>query len=201
MSKKFIITASIFLSFFFTNNQVFASDNDSIKSAWGISISYWGTVINSSGIQAGLEKKVLQSEKYTLVNSMSLLTQRRKDIYTSAGLRVGSDLRRTYRWGLYLEHGIRFGYLGSYYDIDIYKIDPDGEIVNIGRKWINSIVLGYSLGFGYDFSKVSKLNMQIFVKPNIYYRVPNNDNPFYLNNFSFEAGLIVHPKFLRKVIN
>jgi hypothetical protein len=195
MNKKFIITAFVFFSFFTPFNQILASDNDSIKSNWGISVSYWGTAIFNNGIIIGLEKKMFQSEKYTIVNSLSLCSIRRTDIYTSAGLRFGSDLRRTYQWGLYIEHGIRFGYLGTYYDIDIYKINSDGEIVNIGRKWENSIVLGYSLGFGYDFSKVSKLNMKAFVKPNIYYKFPNNDDPFYFNNYSIEIGLIVYPKF------
>ena len=79
----------------------------------------------------------------------------------------------------------------------MYKTKSDGSIVNIGRKWTSSMIIGYFIGLGYDFSKHTKINLKLFVKPGIYYRFPNNDNVFYLNNYSIEIGLIFHPKWFK----
>jgi hypothetical protein len=192
---SFIILTILFISILHTS--VIASDVDSIKSTKGISICYWGNVLNTNGIQVGYEKYVLQTNKHKVICSSSINFQRRNGVYSSAGFSFASALRRTFKCGLFLEHGIKIGYLGSYYDFDFYKLNSDDEIVSIGRKWINSIVFGYMFGFGYDFSKYSKFDMQLLVKPHLYYRIPNNDNVLYFNNIGLEAGLIFHPKWLK----
>jgi hypothetical protein len=188
---------STILIFLISFNEIDASDTDTIIFTKGISVSYWGTLINNNGLLLSLEKYYLQTEKFKIIGSASIVFQRRKNVYTSAGLIVGSALRKTYNWGVFFEYGIKFGYLGSYYDFDFYKTNSDGNIVNIGRKWTNSIILGYSLGLGYNFSKLTKTNLQLFIKPNLYYRFPNYDNIFYFNNYSIEVGLILHPKWFK----
>jgi hypothetical protein len=195
--KLLISVVSTLLMLFISISAISASNADSTKVSKGVLLSYWGNVSGDYGLQLGLEKCHLQTEKYKIIGTKSIVFQRKPDVYTSAGLILGSALRRTYSWGLYFEQGIKFGYLGSYYDFDFYKTKTDGTIVNIGRRWTSSIILGYSVGFGYDFAKKTKMDMQLFIKPNIYYRFPNNDNAFYLNNFSLEAGIILHPKWLK----
>lgn len=179
-------------------NSANASGIDTTRTDKSIIVSYWGTLSNNPGIKIGIEKTRIFSSKYSVNNSLSLLVNRKPDIYTLAGITLSSSLRRTGKSGLYFEHGINFGYLGSYYDFDFYRTNSENEIVNVGRKWLSSIILGYSFGLGYDFAKKTKNNMQIFVKPGIYYRFPNNDNIFYLNNYSIEMGLAIHPKWLNK---
>jgi len=174
------------------NNTSYASNADTTKASKGISICYI-----PNGLQLGLENYYFQNAKYKIIGSASLLFQRFPSYYTSAGLVVSSILRKTGKFGLYFEQGIKFGYLGSYYDFDMYKVKSDGSIVNIGRTWRSSVILGYSVGFGYDFSKKTKANLQLFFKPGLYYRFPNNDNVFYLNNYSIEIGLILHPKWFK----
>jgi len=169
-------------------NACHAQESDSGKVFNGISLSYIG-----NGLQLGVEKFYLKNEKYKIIGSAQVNFQRFPGYYSSAGLIFNSLLRRTYAAGIFLEHGLQFGYLGSYYDFDVYKTNSDGNIVNLGRTWANSVILGYFAGVGYDFLKRTGMDFQLFVKPGFYYRVPNNDNIFYLNNFSFEIGLILHP--------
>jgi hypothetical protein len=177
---------------------VTASQPQTTNSNNGLAIAYWGTLTSNPGIKLGLEKTYLKASKYTITGSASLILNRKTDIYTSAGILMGNSLRKTGKSGLYFEHGLNYGYLGSYYDFDLYRTNTDQQIVNVGRKWVSSIILGYSLGVGYDFSKRTDANWQLFMKPGIYYRFPNNDNLFYLNNYSIEMGFTMHPQWLNK---
>jgi hypothetical protein len=171
----------------------YAADKDSANVPNGLSISYV-----RKGCQVGLERYFFQSEKYKIVGTASLLFQRVPSYYSSAGLVLNNMVRRTSKIGIYWEQGIKLGYVGSYYDFDIYDVNSDGEIVNNGRKWLSSAIVGFSIGLGYDFSKKTKANLQLFFKPGLFYRFPNNDNPFYLNDYSIEAGLAIHPKWFNK---
>jgi hypothetical protein len=184
------------IAIFTSNLAGLASETDSLSNK-GISISYWGNVVNTNGIQVGLEKYMLQTGKYKVIFSTAVNYQRYAGNYSAAGITFGSSLRRTYKCGLFLEHGIKAGYLGSYYDFDFYKVNSDDEIVNIGRKWNSSVVLGYAFGFGYDFNKLTRYNVQLYVKPNFYYRFPNFNNVFYFNNVGIDAGFVIHPKWLK----
>lgn len=201
-TKYFFIrlTVLLLLSILFVN-RANASGSDTTRTNKSIVVSYWGTLNNNIGIKLGLEKTRVFSSNYAVYSSISLLINRKPDTYTSAGIVLNSSLRRTGKRGLYFDHGLNFGYLGSYYDFDFYRTNSDNEIVNVGRKWVSSIILGYSFGLGYDFAKKTKTNVQIFIKPGIYYRFPNNDNIFYLNNYSIEMGLALHPKWLNKKNN
>jgi len=171
---------------------IYANGSDSTNLFNGISLSYV-----PNGGQLGVEKYYLQSNKYKIIGSAHLIYQRFPNYYSSVGLIYSNSLRRTNKLGIYNEHGFQIGYLGSYYDFDMYKTKSDGSIVNIGRKWTSSMIIGYFIGLGYDFSKHTKINLKLFVKPGIYYRFPNNDNVFYLNNYSIEIGLIFHPKWFK----
>lgn len=198
-TKYLFIKFTLFLLFsILCANSAKATDKDTTRIEKSITVSYWGTLKNNPGIKLGLEKSRAFSSKYAVNNSISFLVNWKSDVYTSAGIVLNSSLRRTSKKGFYFEHGINFGYLGSYYDFDFYRTNSDGEIVNIGRKWKSSIIVGYSIGIGYDFSKRTNTNLQLFIKPGIYYRLPNNDNLFYLNNYSVEMGLALHPKWLNK---
>jgi hypothetical protein len=198
MKSTFIKTISVALIFYLvTYTESIAANIDSTKTIKGLSIGYWGTMKYNYGLQIGLDKNLMQTEKYKVIRQYSLVFQVKPKVYTSAGIIISSALRRTFRKGIYFEQSVKFGYLGSYYNFDLYKTNSDGDIVNIGHKWKSSIILGYSLGLGYDFSKLTKTDFQFYLKPNIYYRFPNNDNIFYLNNYSIEVGIILHPKWIK----
>ncbi len=183
------------LSLFLFINRISAQAIE--KNNNGISLSYWGNKGTSNGMQIGYEKYQLQSKKYKIIVGCNLLFEKRKQSYSSFGILASSGLRRTFKFGIFLEYNIKAGYLGSYYPFDFYKTNANGDIVNIGRKVVHSLAFGNSFGFGYDFSTKTKLNLQFLIKPNLYYRYPNNDNPFYLNNFALEAGVILHPKLIK----
>lgn len=171
---------------------------DSTKVPKGISVAYFGNLSDNHGAQVGLENYYLQTAKYKIIGTPTLMIQVKPKSAVTVGIMMNSTLRRTYDWGLFWEHTIKIGYMGSVYKFDFYKINDNNEIVNIGRKWNSSIMLGYAFGLGYDFSKRSNLPAQVFIKPNLFYRFPNFDNPFYLNNFSMEAGMSFQPSFLNK---
>jgi hypothetical protein len=132
-----------------------------------------------------------------VIGSASLIAERKPSIYTAVGILVGNALRRTFKCGVYLEQGIEVGYLGRYYHFDFYEINADGDIVNIGRPWKSSFIGGGFIGAGYDFLRLTRLNLQIFLKPSLYLKIPDDDNYYLLHNRGFEAGVIVHPKWMQ----
>jgi hypothetical protein len=177
---------------------VTASTTDTILPTKGISINYrQNLLVTNIGFQLGIEKYHFQNSKYKVIGIATLLFERKPNVYNSAGFIFGNAIRRTYKYGIYLEHALNVGYLGSYYNFDVYKTDSKGNIVNIGREWTNSFVFGYSIGLGYDFLMLTKTNIQLFLKPNYFIKYPNNDNFFLLNNYYLEAGITVHPKWIK----
>lgn len=179
-------------------NNVFASEADSTHGNKSMVFSYRGTLRDNPGLKLGIEKTYLQSSKYTVFGSVSIILNTKPDIYFSAGLTFSSTLRRTGNCGLYFEHELNVGYLGKFYEFNTYRINSSGDIINIGRKWTSSFMVGYSVGIGYDFSKKTKYDLQFYFKPGIYYLLPNKANFFYVNNYSFEAGFALHPKWLNR---
>lgn len=185
----------IFLSL---HKTTIASNPDSTNRSIGITASYRGIIGNTPGLSLGIEKTYLQSTKYSIIGSAALLLNRKPDVFTSAGFNFGSTLRRTGKRGFYLEHSLNIGYLGNYYDFDIYRTNSDGDIVNVGRKWNSTLILGYSIGMGYDFSIKTNTNLKLFFKPGIYYDMINKNNYYYVNNYSIESGLIFYPHWLNR---
>ena len=179
-----------------TYTTTFAASPDSTNGSLGIMASYWGTIKNTPGLRLGIEKTYFQSTKYSVIGSATLQMNRKPDIYTSAGFNFGNTLRRTWKRGFYLEHGINIGYLGRYYDFDIYRTNSDGNIINVGRKWNSTMILGYSIGMGYDFTQKTNTNVKLFLKPGIFYDLLNRTNYYYVNNYSIEIGVVLHPQWL-----
>jgi hypothetical protein len=177
---------------------IFAQNPDSTNRSIGIVSSYWGTFNNTPGLRLGIEKTYLQSTKYSIIGSAALLFNRKPDVFTSAGFNFCSILRRTGKRGIFLEQGINIGYSANYYDFDIYKTNSDGDIVNIGREWNSTMMLGYSIGMGYDFSKKININMNLFFKAGLSYDLLNKTNYYYVNNYNIEIGLVFYPKWLNR---
>ena len=163
---------------------------------WELGVGYWGTLNHNYGAKVGVGKVIPFSEKYSLHSGLSIIVNTKSDIYMSAGVTIDNFIRRTVKWGGYWEHGINVGYLGSIYDFDLYRTNSQGQINNVGKKWLSSAIFGYSFGIGYDFSKKTKTDFQLFFRPGLYFRFPNFENAFYINNYSIEAGVIWKPKFM-----
>jgi hypothetical protein len=196
---KHILFSFLLIIFFIAPYKTaFASASDSTNRSVGIVAGYRGIIKNTPGLSLGIEKTYLQSTKYSVIGSATLLMNRKSDVFTSVGLNFGSTLRRTGKRGVYLEHSLNIGYLGNYYDYDVYRTNSDGDILNVGRKWNSTIIMGYLIGMGYDFSIKTNTNLKLFFKPGIYYDLINKTNYFFVNNYSIEIGLIIHPQWLNR---
>jgi hypothetical protein len=192
-SKSFILLLLLVLSV----NAIYGQEQPKSK-FWELGVGYWGTLNQSYGAKLGVGKVIPFSERYSLHSNLSLLINRKSDRYTSAGITIDNFIRSTGKRGCYWEHGINIGYLGSIYDFDLYQTNDQGQIINVGKKWLSSAIFGYSFGIGYDFSKKTKTNFQLFFRPGLYFRFPNFNNTFYINQFSVETGVIWQPKFMIK---
>jgi len=189
-----------------TYNICTAQNNEIKPPQRGISISYWGPLIGSWwspedvpwGARLGYETYFLNTPKFNVVGRSSIVFQQMTDKYTAGGITLSSVLQRTFKFGLYLEQSFMIGYLGSHYNFDVYKVNSDDQVVNVGHKLFNSALYGFGIGVGYDFSKVTDINLKVFFNPVLYNKVPNNDNPFLLYNYSFDFGVVFYPKWIQK---
>jgi len=197
MNKKVLFSSAIILIIcLFSCNLVYSDNIDSTSNKNGISINYWkGFIDGTSGFNVGFERSFLKTQKYNIIGNISIISGTKKESYFMSGIILGNTIRRTYKFGLFFDHSFRLGYLGSYYFDDIYRI-KNNEIVNVHQEWLSSATFGYAFGLGYDFSKISKLDIQLFARPSIFLRYPNFDNLFIMNNINFELGLCFRPDFL-----
>lgn len=178
-----------------SNNHIVAQEKDVLSSENGISISYFGAPTKNYGVQALYEIYPIQTNKYKSIVSSSLLFINNPQTFTSYGISVNWGVRRTFKFGLFLNYSFKTGYLGRFYQSDIFLKKNDGEIANFKHRLFNTFLFGNSFGLGYDFSLKSKLDIQLFVNPIIYYRFPNHNNILIKNNLAIEAGITFHPKF------
>ena len=194
---KKVFDTIIFLALLLSCDIIFGQ-GETIKKDWEVGIGYWGTLDHNYGAKIGVGRVISFTEKYSLHSNLSLIINRKFATYTSSGVSIDNFLRRTSKSGVYWEHGINAGYLGNKYDFDLYQTNNQGQIINVGKKWLSSVVFGYSFGVGYDFSKKTKADFQLFFRSGLYFRVPNFENAFYINSYSIETGVVWKPKFMKK---
>jgi len=188
MTKK--IVSTIVIGLLFCGISFSQNSKESTSNSPGISIGYWGNGSQSKGIFLGYQKNLINTEKYKIITGLDLVFEKMPQNYSSYGLIAKTGVRRTLKSGIFFEYYLRAGYLGSYYPFDLYRVNSEGEVINYGKKVFSTFAFGNSIGIGYDFSYKTKLNLQIFINPILYYRYPNNDNPFYTNNTGIQAGVI-----------
>lgn len=151
----------------------------------------------TTGGTFGMERYLFQSTKYTIIGSAHLLFRQYPDVNISAGLTATTTLRRTFKPGIFLEHGLLLGYMGSYYSVDCYKVTDDKKIINMAETWQSSVIGGYTFGGGYDFSSLTKLNLQLFLRPAFYLRYPNLSNIWIKHNYRLIFGISYHPSWIQ----
>jgi hypothetical protein len=149
------------------------------------------------GLRAGYEHPFFSAEEFSVYGGAAIAAHHKPDIYTTAEISISNTVRKTFPFGLLVEHGIRIGYLGCYYHFDLYELDDDNNIVNVGREWKSSVVGGYFIGTGYDFSKNTPMNLLFFVRTSLYLKIPNNDSYALFHNNGIEAGITLYPKWLQ----
>jgi hypothetical protein len=181
-------------------NPTFASDTDTLKCRYAFSASNTKGIKSDNGFNLGIERFAFETGKINVMQNASLLIQQRSDVYTCLTFTIGSTLRRNYKYGFYFDHSIKAGYAGHYYKFDIFETNSNNDIVNVGHKWISSMIVGYSFAVGYNLSGITNQDIRIFAKPNIYLKVPNKNNLFLLNNFYVEMGIAFRPKKKRQNI-
>ena len=146
----------------------------------------------------GIERYFYNSRKRKIIGALSLEMQQKPHIRTTGGIIIGTGYRRVFKPGIFLGQGIKCGYHGTYFFVNTYRTTADGEIENIKEKLFSSILGGYYLETGYDFSVLTKLDAQFFVIYQFYLRYPNLSNIWIKHNMILGGGVSVHPKFLQR---
>jgi hypothetical protein len=178
---------------------IYGETKDTLENGHSNSITtFYLSDFNKHGGGVGINHNLLQTSKYKIIAFISIGTLTERKFNTSVMQLFSQSVRRTFRWGLFIEQTIFTGYCGTRYEFDQFQVDNNGEIVNIGKQWTHSIMAGSATELGYDFSKHTRFNFQPYVKFNSAFKFPNYDQCFLYKNIWFQTGVTFHPKWLNR---
>jgi hypothetical protein len=154
-----------------------------------VSLAWMRGTAHFSGFSAGYERHSPVSHTYTALTGAQALVLWR-DYQTSVGATVSCGLRRTARWGLFLDYRLRAGYIADHYGVDFYRF-ADNTVSKIA--WQHSALLGGAAGLGYDFSRKTRLKCEVYTRLYLFGKMTPSENPFtQAENYGIETGIAYH---------
>jgi hypothetical protein len=163
-----------------------------------LSISYFGETITHPGLKlaatysldtwqktktrkGGEEKLILSS----IGVGPSLGFFYHKDYQTGIFIVPELSYTRTKANGNFVKYGIGAGYMRTFVP-NVYDSNPDGEIETMHEGY-NYFLSNYFIAFGKDLSVANEIPMDIFIKPQFMYALPNTSHGVWY--FALEIGV------------
>lgn len=115
--------------------------------------------------------KIWKDKKFSLVQNFRVgyfyqrLAHHAIPLYTQIGYRY------TFKFGLQVEAFLDAGYLHTFNDVDVYKLDNNGEYKRTNKAGKAHAMVGYSVMVGYKF-KGEKISFNPFVQHQFFMVTP-----------------------------
>lgn len=193
MKKTFTILIVI-LTFYQVNAQDLTKNLTPKNQRFGFMIGYYGDKLSNAGIQLGAETYLATTNNYQVIASMQYNLYGQKETYIAHNINPRVGFRYTTNYGFIVESYFGIGYIYRKYKYEQYILNNEGDIVNQGRAGVSSAVPNIALGFGYDFSRKSKLPFSAYIRPSVNFFYPNGYVVFEAS-YALEAGIIYAPIF------
>jgi hypothetical protein len=188
---KHIVFSLIFLGIAsFANAQNFTSNGTPKGKKYGLVIGYFGNKLTEAGTQVGLENYLATTTNFQVISSLHVNVFHKTNLHTGISLNPRIGVRHTANWGLTTEGHLGLGYLHRFFAYDQYKLDESGAIVKQGKAGQSSAMPNIALGLGYDFSRVSRLPVALYLRPSVNWTYPSKHFGFEAS-YAAEAGIIV----------
>ena len=154
-----------------------------------LTVSYFGETLTHPGLTLGVEHYPLQSPKHQLVWSVSAGAYLHRRNNTSWFVRLQVGQRLMLGRGFVLENFLGLGYLRQYtHGGDVYQVLPNGAVVENKRSGRGKMMPSVGLGMGYRGIKIRGKTIQVFARPEIFWKAPFNG--YYLTHFAINAGIV-----------
>ena len=187
--KKKLAIAFVLLSSLGQWPSAYAQEEPSSTHRYALTAAYFGETITHPGATVGLEKYLLRSRRYKLFVGANLggYVHHRNHKALFANLQLGQ--RITFRSGWFLDQSVGVGYLRTFLDGEVYAVDSDGSVEQVANTGRPHFMPSVSVGVGYDFTKKGLANLQLFLRPQVFWQMPFNN--YSLLHIGLQAGLIV----------
>jgi len=169
-----------------------------INNTTSFSTSYFGESITHKGIKIGVNYELKSWDKTQIRKNTSQKTiYKRIDLSTSVGFYYHKDYQtglfvlpelsytRKNAKGNFITFGLGAGYMRTFIP-NVYDINSNNEIEKTPKGY-NYFLTNYFIGFGKDLSIKHKIPMDIYIKPQIMYALPNYPNG--ITYFALEVGV------------
>ena len=155
-----------------------------------LTVAYFGETLTHPGLTLGVEHYPLQSPKHQLVWSVSTGAYLHRRNNTSWFIRLQVGQRLMLGRSFVLENFLGLGYLRQFtHGGDVYQVLPNGAIVENKRAGRGKIMPSVGLGMGYRGINIHGKTIQIFARPEIFWKAPFNG--YYLTHFAINIGIIM----------
>jgi hypothetical protein len=188
--KRFTLSLIVLGLASLTNAQEIAPNGTPKDKKYGLVLGYYGNKLTEAGVQVGLENYLATTANFQVVSTLLFNVYSKKNVHTALSLNPRIGVRHTANWGLTTEGHLGLGYLHRFYEYDQYKLDDSGAIVKQGKAGQSSVMPNIAIGFGYDFSRNSKLPLALFIRPSVNWNYPNKHFGFEAT-YAAEVGVVV----------
>lgn len=161
---------------------------------FGFFAGYVGEQVINPGFQIGMEYYLATTPNFQVLSSFHYAFFSQADVYQAHLLTPRVGFRYTADFGLTLGSFLGLGYLFRRFEYDQYKLNAQGDLVNVGRAGVSSMVPNVTAELGYDLSRVSDLDVKLYIRPGFQFYYPNGFVTFDATYFA-EIGLIYVPTF------
>jgi hypothetical protein len=187
--KKILFSALLLGAALTLSAQQTSSNGNVSSQKFGLSVAYFGNKFTEAGAQIGLERYWATTPNFRVIGSLQASAFGKKDLYKAVSINPRVGVRYTSNWGLTAEWHLGLGYQHRFFDYDQFLIDDEGNIVQKGKAGQSSAMPNIAFGLGYDFSRISNLPANLYLRPGFYWTYPNQHFGFEAS-YALEAGLV-----------
>ncbi len=177
------------LAFSFFITKVMGQDHLDNKIAF--TAGYYGETVTHPGINLGIEYYPHQSVRHQMIIAGNIGGYVHPRNNTSLFIRAQWGQRLNFKSGLFLDQFVGLGYLHQFvHGGALYKVEPNGAVVETPNSGQPLIMPSFSLGTGYNFSKNNTHGIKIYFRPEFFWKAPFNG--YYLTHFAISTGIIIN---------
>lgn len=141
---------------------------------------YFGQTLAHPGIVLEFETERVFSEKASMPVRVDLGFYSHPRNHYGLFLDVNYGFRRYFKSGFFLEESIGFGILETFLNSDgTYEVAENGKVSEVSTANPPDFMPSITLGLGYDLTKGSGKRNMIWLRPKLYWQLPQKTSSVY----------------------
>ncbi len=194
MKKIHIALLLSIVTFGKINAQELTENNVEKGKRYAFFVGYSAYKLSNPGFHIGVEKYLSNTQNYEVIGALKLNFFTQKDVQTGLSFHANFGQRYKTNFGLFLESFIGIGVQQSFFTSQSFEFTQNTANVVETKASKTGLSPSLILGIGYDFEKVTKHPLKLYVRPSFYWLYPDR-NVLISTNYSIETGFIFRPNW------